>query len=400
MTYPGAGIGVSTGSAWTTSLTAPSGTIVGTTDTQTLSGKTLTTPLIGNGATGGGYAEFREDTDNGTNYVRVQAPDALGADYVATLPAATGTLALISTDAYDASTWDASTLAPDQNAVRDYLESKLPSGADGSYGIVLTNNSAKSPTASTDEIYFEANIAKVNQNGTESSVVIGPTAGQVSFTGPTQARAFALPDSAETLLYSGGALGTPASGTLTNATGLPIAGLTASTSTALGVGSIELGHASDTTLARSAAGVVTIEGATILTNTTPAVIDGSTAATLTAAQMSDPRCHVSNYGQTTADVRITLPTAAANLSCLFEVDTAQAANHWGVLAGANDNITIIAADGTIGSAGSDAAAAVMTAAQIGQSFACWTARTGASAYDWRCKSIAIGTSTFAAHAAF
>lgn len=42
MIYPSAGITVSTGTAWGTSLTAPTGVIVGTTDTQTLSGKTIT----------------------------------------------------------------------------------------------------------------------------------------------------------------------------------------------------------------------------------------------------------------------------------------------------------------------------------------------------------------------
>lgn len=44
--YPGAGIAVSTGSAWATSKTTPTGDIVGTSDTQTLTNKTLTSPII------------------------------------------------------------------------------------------------------------------------------------------------------------------------------------------------------------------------------------------------------------------------------------------------------------------------------------------------------------------
>lgn len=68
-------------------------------------------------------------------------------------------------------------------------------------------------------------------------------------------------------------LGTPSSGTLTNCTGLPIAGLVASTSTAIGVGSIELGAASDTTIARVSAGVISVEGVTM--------VDVSSVQTLT-----------------------------------------------------------------------------------------------------------------------
>ena len=60
-------------------------------------------------------------------------------------------------------------------------------------------------------------------------------------------------------------LGTPTSGTLTNCTALPLTGLTSDTTTALGIGSINLGHASDTTIARVSAGVVSIEGVNILT---------------------------------------------------------------------------------------------------------------------------------------
>ena len=62
-------------------------------------------------------------------------------------------------------------------------------------------------------------------------------------------------------------LGTPTALTLTNATGLPVSGITASTTTALGVGSIEVGHATDTTITRVSAGKIAVEGLTVATTT-------------------------------------------------------------------------------------------------------------------------------------
>ncbi len=81
-----------------------------------------------------------------------------------------------------------------------------------------------------------------------------------------------------------GAGGTPSSLTLTNATGLPVAGITSSTSTALGVGSLELGHATDTTLARSSAGNMTIEGNLVYRagGTDVPITDGGTGSSTAA----------------------------------------------------------------------------------------------------------------------
>ena len=84
-------------------------------------------------------------------------------------------------------------------------------------------------------------------------------------------------------------LGTPSSGTLTNASGLPIAGLVASTSTALGVGSVELGHATDTTIARASAGVVTIEGVNVVTTSSTDTLTNKTLTSpvITGAVFND-----------------------------------------------------------------------------------------------------------------
>ena len=74
-------------------------------------------------------------------------------------------------------------------------------------------------------------------------------------------------------------LGTPTSWTLTNCTGLPLSGVVDSTSEALGVWTLELWHASDTTFAREAAGVYSVEGEIMNGFTSTATAAGTTTMT-------------------------------------------------------------------------------------------------------------------------
>jgi hypothetical protein len=81
-------------------------------------------------------------------------------------------------------------------------------------------------------------------------------------------------------------LGTPKAGSvLTNCTGLPISGLESSTSTALGVGSIEVGHATDTTISRVSAGRISVEGVNVVTVSST---DTLTNKTLTSPTLTTP----------------------------------------------------------------------------------------------------------------
>lgn len=145
--------------------------------------------------------------------------------------------------------------------------------------------------------------------------------------------------------------------------------------------------------ADQSATITSAAGAWVMSGLRVAEVDGHTDQTaLTAAQVSGTTIY--NTGQSDADNFLLLPAAAAGYSFVATVGTARA-KHFGVEAAAGDVIYLIAAAGTV-AAGDDNAAVVMTAAEIGQSFACWTFKT--DAYDWACKAIAIGTSTFAAHA--
>lgn len=88
-------------------------------------------------------------------------------------------------------------------------------------------------------------------------------------------------------------LGTPTSGTLTNCTGLPAASVVAGSfgtgayvmDSSLQVSTVELGHATDTTIARAAAGEVTIEGDRVLTDT-PKVLAAASYTTDTGTSLN------------------------------------------------------------------------------------------------------------------
>lgn len=108
-------------------------------------------------------------------------------------------------------------------------------------------------------------------------------------------------------------LGTPTSGTLTNATGLPISGLVSSTSTALGVGTLELGHATDTTLSRAAAGVIAVEGVPNY----PDLPQNSQSAAYTLV-LADANKHLLHPS---ADTTARIWTIPANSSVAFAVGT-------------------------------------------------------------------------------
>lgn len=141
---------------------------------------------------------------------------------------------------------------------------------------------------------FAFNFSRSGDKGVDGTLSVSgtPTVGQfgiwtdattqkgVSVTGLVKGNGASDPTAAAAgtdYVAPGGALGTPSSGTLTNCTGLPLAGVTDSTSEALGVGTLELGHASDTTFARSAAGTVTIEGGQVmLVNQTGTISKGWT----------------------------------------------------------------------------------------------------------------------------
>ena len=209
---------------------------------------------------------------------------------------------------------------------------------------------------------------------------------------PTADRTILLPDASDTLVgkattdtltnktltsptLTTPVLGTPSSGTLTNCTGLPVSGITASTSTALGVGSIELGHATDTTIARSSAGVISVEGVVVPTVSSTSTLTNKTltfpiidniqlgyTTTATAAGTTTLTATSNRYQRFTGSTTqtIVLPvTSTLATGVSYEIENASTGNLTVNSSGGNLVITVIPGVSVqcmcIGTAGTNAA---------------------------------------------
>lgn len=167
--------------------------------------------------------------------------------------------------------------------------------------VVLTGGALGTPSSGTLTNCTGLPVSGISSSTSTALGVGSLELGNASDTTLTRSAAGKLAVEGVDVLLTGGALGTPSSGTLTNCTALPVSGITASTSTALGVGSLEIGHASDTTVSRSAAGVIAVEGVPVVTRTVQTV---TTSTTLGA--VGDYVVFIGSGGAPT------LPTAVGN----------------------------------------------------------------------------------------
>lgn len=230
-----------------------------------------------------------------------------------------------------------------------------PTGATGAAGSgtgdFVTNTSS---SVDSEIVLFSGTTGKLGKRATTTGLLKG-TSGVLSAavsatdyapatTGSSILKAssggFANAAAGTDYVAPSGALGTPSSGTLTNCTGLPVAGITASTSTALGVGSIELGAASDTTISRSAAGVIAVEGLALYSN-----IPQNSQSNSYTTVLGDAQTHIYETG---ASKTITIP---ANASVAYPIGTAitfVSASNAVTIAITTDTMTLAGA-GTTGS---------------------------------------------------
>jgi hypothetical protein len=171
------------------------------------SGASLNTPLtvIGN-ATAGAEIRLPEDTDNGSNYVAIKAPDSIAANATLTAPAVTDTLATIGT----AQTFTAAQTFRAANAIRSEAASTQDAvviagraGGTNSYAATITPTTltaSRTITLPNADINFTTGLGVAN-GGTGTTTL---TANNVILGNGTSAVQFVAPGTSGNVLTSNG----------------------------------------------------------------------------------------------------------------------------------------------------------------------------------------------------
>ena len=160
LTFTG-GTGIDTSGSGNTVTFAIDSTVATLTGSQTLTNKTLTTPIanagvqLKNGSTSAGFLEFFEDSDNGTNKVTLIGPASTG-DVTLTLPSATDTLVGKATT----DTLTNKTIDVDNNTVSNIEVDNFKASAIvlESEGIGSNDNDTTIPTSAAVKDYVDTQI--------------------------------------------------------------------------------------------------------------------------------------------------------------------------------------------------------------------------------------------------
>lgn len=165
------------------------------------------------------------------------------------------------------------------------------------YEVPLTFSTGLTRTTNTITVNTSQNISTLSNLTSNGLVTTSGGTGALSVTVPGTGVLTALATnigSAGAFVTFNGALGTPSSGTVTNLTGtasININGTVGATTPTTGSfttvttsGNIELGNASDTTISRVAAGLISVEGEVMNGYTTTATAAGTTTMSITSTK--------------------------------------------------------------------------------------------------------------------
>ena len=168
----GTGIG-SVGSGTTVTLNIDS-TVATLTGSQTLTNKTITNPIITPSSAAAGTIEFKEGTDNGSNRLLLQGPASSG-DVTVTLPAATGTVSLVT----GTETLTNKTIDADNNTISNIEVDNLKSGVLDTDISSVSGSDDTVASAKAIKTYVDARTTTVGSTaitlGSSSTVLAGLT---------------------------------------------------------------------------------------------------------------------------------------------------------------------------------------------------------------------------------